>query len=63
MDNKAIMINTIKGALLNPDFIEAAGLDSDVMEVRTAREDFVEMVYELYYHSGNHSPRWTTRPR
>lgn len=54
MDNKAIMINTIKGALLNPDFIEAAGLDSDVMEVRTAREDFVEMVYELYYHSGNH---------
>ena len=54
MDNKAIMINTIKGALLNPDFIEAAGLDSDVMEVRTAREDFVEMVYELYYHSGKH---------
>ena len=54
MDNKAIMINTIKGALLNPDFIEAAGLDSYVMEVRTAREDFVEMVYELYYHSGKH---------
>ena len=48
MDNKALMINTIKEALLAPDFIAAAGLDSDVMEVRTAREDFVEMVYELY---------------
>ena len=44
MDNKAIMINTIKRALLNPDFIEAAGLDSDAMEGRTAREDFVRAV-------------------
>ena len=54
MDNKALMVNTIKGTLLDPDFIANSGMDSGVMQARTAREDFVEMVYELYYHVGRH---------
>lgn len=54
MDNKALMVSTIKGSLLDPVFITNAGLDSGVMQARTAREDFVEMVYELYYHAGRH---------
>ena len=54
MDNKALLVSTIKGSLLDPVFITNAGLDSGVMQSRTAREDFVEMVYELYYHAGRH---------
>ncbi len=49
MDNKAIMIQTqSRGALLNPDFIRSCWTDSDVLGRCVQREDFVEMVYELY---------------
>ena len=54
MNNQELMVTTIRSALLNPSFLETAGFDEDVMTRRTSDENFVEMVYELAYHSGKH---------
>lgn len=47
MKDQELLVNIIQGALLDPKFLKIEDISYSLMQERVAREDFVEMVYEL----------------
>lgn len=47
MKDQELLANIVQSSMLDQKFLEASGISSKTMQERIAREDFIEMIYEI----------------